>query len=166
MKFHSWSVEGSFERSFVHTCIGALNCSSPASLKSCVSPWKGRVHLNSDWINSSMSFRVSSQSESNCMELIWKARSCELLWDLWDGVSRMYQLCRSSVWSSNCATFWEEFIPSAFVQRLVVGCWGSSDPPRWVLFRKLPWPLMYDQKSLSCAGAAIVNNYVCWIARL
>ena len=121
VKLHSWSVEGFFERSFVHTCSVALDCSTLVSPKGCVSvPLRGRVHLNSDWINSSMSFRVSSQSQSNCMGLIWKAGLCELLWDPWKGVSRMNQFRRSNGWSMDWATFWGEFIPGAFVQRLLI----------------------------------------------
>ena len=38
VKLHSWSVEGFFEGSFVHTCLGALNCSTLVSPKGCVSP--------------------------------------------------------------------------------------------------------------------------------
>ena len=125
-KFHPWSIEDSFEQSFGQTCIGALDCSTLASPKSSVSPWKGRAHLNSDWINSSMSFRVSSHSESNCMELIWKSGPCELLWDLWKGVSRMNQFCRSSGWWIDCTTSWEEFIPGVFVQRLPIISWSVA----------------------------------------
>ena len=148
VKLHSWSVEGSFEGSFVHTCFGALNCSTLVSTKGCVSSERGPVHLNSDWINSSMSFRVSSQSESNCIELIWKVGLCELLWDLWKGVSRINQFCRSSGWWIDCTTSWEEFISgvtfcSAAAYNFVVGC----RLPRWVLFWKLPWPPVYDHKS-------------------
>ena len=126
VKLHSWSVEGSFEGSFVHTCFGALNCSTLVSTKGCVSSERGPVHLNSDWINSSMSFRVSSQSESNCMELIWKGGLFELSWDLWKGVSRMNQFCRSSGWWIDCTTSWEEFIPGVFVQRLPIISWSVA----------------------------------------
>ena len=126
VKLHSWSVDDSFEGSFVHTCFGAFNCSTLVSPKGCVLSERGPVHLNSDWINSSMSFRVSSQSESNCMELIWKGGLFELSWDLWKGVSRMNQFCRSSGWWIDCTTSWEEFIPGVFVQRLPIISWSVA----------------------------------------
>ena len=117
-----------------------------------------------------MSFRVSSQSESNCMELIWKAELCEF-WDLCKKAFPVWtEICRSSGWSMNCATFWEEFIPGAFVQRLLIISGGRLQDVRGELsfVLKLAWPAVYDHiVSILCQSSYRKRlRNVCSIARL